>query len=75
MVPGLLGQRKRSTEGNLQDHPLAKRTFRCALTGSEGTAQTMSVTSSSLVQSIPAIERSPPIYEGELCLESSPSWS
>ena len=59
----------------MQDQPPAKRVVRCALTGSEGTVQAVSVSSSAPVVSGGAVaaERSPPICEGELCRVSSPS--
>ena len=59
----------------MQDQPPAKRVVRCALTGSEGTVQAVSVSSSAPVVSGGAVaaERSPPVCEGELCGVSSPS--
>ena len=73
--PGVACLRKRSPEGDMQDRPPAKRVVRCALTGSEGTVQAVSVSSSAPVVSGGAVaaERSPPVCEGELCGVSSPS--
>ena len=58
----------------MQDQPPAKRVVGCALTGSEGTVQAVSVSSSAPVVSGGAVaaERSPPVCEGELCGVSSP---
>ena len=59
----------------MQDQPPAKRVVRCALTGSEGTVQAVSVSISAPVVSGGAVaaERSPPVCEGEPCGVSSPS--
>ena len=59
----------------MQVQPPAKRVVRCALTGSEGTVQAVSVSSSTTVVSGGAVaaERSQPVCEGELCGVSSPS--
>ena len=75
LSPGVACQRKRSPEGDNQDQPPAKRVVRCALTGSEGTVQAVSVSSSAPVVSGGAVaaERSPPVCEGEPCGVSSPS--
>ena len=64
--PGVACLRKRSPEDDMQDQPPAKRVVRCALTGSEGTVQAVSVSSSAPVVSGGAItaERSPPVCEG-----------
>ena len=59
----------------MQDQPPAKRVVRCALTGTEGTVQAVSVSTSAPVVSGEAVtaERSQPVCEGELCGVSSPS--
>ena len=69
MSPGEPSLSKRSPEGALQDQPPAKTVVRCDLTGSEGSVEVVGVSSSAPVVSRRAIaaERSPPIYEGELC--------
>ena len=66
-------QRKRSPEGDKPDQPSAKRVVTCALTGSEGTLEAASVTSSALVESRGAVtaECSPPMCEGE-CVKCLP---
>ena len=58
----------------MQDQPRAKRVISCALTGSEGIVQAVSVSSSAPVVSggTVAAERNPPVCEGELCGVSSP---
>ena len=73
--PGVACLRKQSPEGDMQDQPPAKRVVRCALTGSEGTVQAVSVSSSAPVASGGAVaaERSPPVCEGELCGVCCPS--
>ena len=75
MSAGESSLRKRSPEGALQDQPPAKRVVRCALTGSEGTVQALGVSSSNPGVSGGAVatERSPLVYEGELCGVSIPS--
>ena len=67
LSPRCACQRKRSPEGDMPDQPSAKRVVTCALTGSEGTVEAVSVTSSALFESrgAVAVERSPPMCEGE----------
>ena len=77
LSPGEPSLKKRSTEGALQDQPPAKRIVTIALTGSKGTVEAVGVSSSAPVVSggAVAVERSPPICEGELCGVSSSSMS
>ena len=71
--PGVPCQRKRSPEGDMLNQLSAKRVVTCALTGSEGTLEAASVTSSALVESggAVAVKWSPPMCEGEPCQVSS----
>ena len=73
LSPGEPSLKKRSPEGALQD----QRVVRIALTESEGTVEALGVSSSAPVVSggAVAVERSPPICEGELCGVSSSSMS
>ena len=71
LSPGEPSLRKQSPEGALQDQPPAKTVVRCALTRSEGTVeahQALGVSCSAPIVSggAVAVERSPPICEGEL---------
>ena len=69
LSPGEPSLRKRSTEGALQDQPPVKRVDGCALTGSEGTVEALTVSSPAPVESRGAVaaERSPLVCKGELC--------
>ena len=73
--PGVPWQRKRSPEGDTQDHPPAKTVARCNLTDSGRIVESVSIPSAYSVVNggAVAIERGPPICEGELCRASSPS--
>ena len=73
--PGVPWQRKRSPEGDTQDHPPTKTVARWDLTDSGRIVGAVSVPSSDPVVSGGAVatERSPPVCEGELCGVYCPS--
>ena len=68
-------QRKRSPESDTHDHPPTKTLARCDLSDSGRIVEALSVPTSAPAVSggAVAVERSPPVCEGELCGVSSPS--